>query len=415
MKLTKEQYDKLNSLLEYIIKYDKYFDTDYFDEEIYSSEKIEESIEEQEEREEVYIPFPAEDDSSIATEELLELDDDIRSIKIEDHGHINTKYRSIYIVSANDQYSEFALNEYPSITIEHDQNVKINLINSSVIIGLVATKIGAYDGDYWPTYSAYTAIEFVYKDEKSKLRGNEELRLIDSFVFEVADTTNIALTRSKIYCPMDDYSDIEDEIGKIGELRELVPANDGMRYFRSGVQIEDSELKFLSFYKVLEHFSPIALRIEAYELMRKKLDASKSSFDSGDYIKSLFDLAKSVQGRFTDEELIKSSFSKCFDFVGLFPKLPASIQVSIKKQLKLKVIDYSVDPQKITTASNIAAKIIYKTRNNVVHAKSNFDKSGDEISSEAEFVELNAFMKEACSQSIRWYSRLPEHQKIEII
>ena len=62
MKLTKEQYDKLNSLLEYIIKYDEYFDTDYFDEEIYSSEKIEESIEEQEEREEVYIPFPAEDD-----------------------------------------------------------------------------------------------------------------------------------------------------------------------------------------------------------------------------------------------------------------------------------------------------------------------------------------------------------------
>ena len=35
MKLTKEQYDKLNSLLEYIIKYDEYFDTDYFDEEIY--------------------------------------------------------------------------------------------------------------------------------------------------------------------------------------------------------------------------------------------------------------------------------------------------------------------------------------------------------------------------------------------
>ncbi|MFT6906767.1 MAG: hypothetical protein ACJAS1_003437, partial [Oleiphilaceae bacterium] len=77
--------------------------------------------------------------------------------------------------------------------------------------------------------------------------------------------------------------------------------------------------------------------------------------------------------------------------------------------------DYSVDPQKITTASNMAAKIIYKTRNNVVHAKSNFDKAGDEIASEEEFVELNTFMKEACSQSIRWYSRLPEHQKIEII
>ncbi|MFT6908621.1 MAG: hypothetical protein ACJAS1_005324, partial [Oleiphilaceae bacterium] len=334
MQLTKEQYDKLNSLLEYIVKYDEYFDTNYLEEEIYSSEKIEASIEEQEDREEIYIPFPAEDDASIATNKLLELDDDIRSIKIINNGHINTKYRSIYIVSANDQYSEYALNESPSIAIEHDQNIKVNLINTSVIIGLVATKLGEYDSDYWPTYSAYTAIEFVYSDEKSKLSVKEELHLIDSFIFEVADTTNIALTRSKIYCPMDDYSDIEEKIGKVGELRELVPANDGMRYFTSGVQIEDSELKFLSFYKVLEHFSPIALRIEAYELMRKKLDASKSSFDSGDYIKSLFDLAKSVQGRFTDEELIKSSFTKCFDFVGLFHKLPSSIQISIKKQLK---------------------------------------------------------------------------------
>lgn len=413
MQLAREQYHQLNSLLKYIAEYDNYFLSGLpeWEDLIYTDKEIEKSIEEEEDREYLYIGFPGEEDCETSTLELLELDEDIRSIKIIDSGYIRTKYRSIYIASANDPDSNYILAEQPSITIDYTQNIKIRLISSSIIIGLVATKLGQYDSDYWKTYSGYTAIEFIYSDEESKLTKENELDLLNSFIFEIADTTNIALTRSLIHCPFIDT----DEIDEIDELRDLVLANDGMKYFTSGVQIKDSELKFLSFYKVLEHFSPIALRIDAYELMRKKLDVPKSNFGNGDYIKSLFDLSKSVQGRNTDEELIKSAFLKCFDFVGLFPKLPNKLKTSIKKQLKINQMDYSLDPQKITTASNMIAKIIYKTRNNVVHAKSNFDKTGDEITSEDEFIELNSFMKEASSQAIRWYSRLPEHQKVEII
>ena len=187
-----------------------------------------------------------------------------------------------------------------------------------------------------------------------------------------------------------------------------------MKLFVSAVQIEDPELKFLNFYKVLEHFSPIAVNIEANELMRKKLDAPKSSFEDGDYIRSIFELANSMRDRFNDEDLIKASFNTCFDLVGLFNKLPETIKKKIKKHIGASELTYSTDKQKITTASNIAGKIIYKTRNKVVHAKSNFTLTGDEVSP-SEFTELNDFMKEASSQAVRWYSRQPNHLKLEII
>lgn len=260
------------------------------------------------------------------------------------------------------------------------------------------------------------AIEVIYENKDKILTEIQELELINSFVFEVADSSGFALTFSEIRNPMDDYYDYEEEEEKSlsNKLRELEPYNEGMKLFVSAIQIKDPELKFLNFYKVLEHFSPIAVNIEANELMRKKLDSPKSSFEDGDFIRSIFELANSMRDRFNDEDLIKASFSTCFDIVGLFDKLPESIKKKIKKHIGVPELSYSIDKQKITTASNIAAKIIYKTRNKVVHAKSNFKLTGEEISS-SEYSQLNSFMKEASSQAIRWYTRQPNHLKLEKI
>lgn len=197
-------------------------------------------------------------------------------------------------------------------------------------------------------------------------------------------------------------------------LRGLEPYNEGMKLFVSAIQIRDPELKFLNFYKVLEYVAPIAVNSEANELMRKKLDAPKSKFEDGDFIRSIFDLANTMRDKFNDEDLIKATFNTCFDFIGLFEDIPNSLKKQIKNQLKLKELTYSTERQQITTACNMAGKVIYLTRNKVVHAKSNFAPTGHEIASE-EMPELNNFMKEACSQAIRWYSRQPKHLRFDVI
>jgi hypothetical protein len=38
-----------------------------------------------------------------------------------------------------------------------------------------------------------------------------------------------------------------------------------------------------------------------------------------------------MRAKFNDEDLIKSTFMSCFDFVGLFEKLPNSIKTKVKK------------------------------------------------------------------------------------
>lgn len=414
MKLTREQLLEINQINKFIIQFADYFE-DYEIDLIYSEERLQEILDEEEDIEYIDINFPGEhDDVLIEPSEFLELGNEIKSIKIIDKNYIKTNLRSYYIVAATDSEENHVLSEYGDIKTTALNDTKINILTESIIVGLAATKLGEYDKDYWGTFSQYISIEIIYNSLENVLTKKKEIDLLNSFIFEVADSTGIALNFSEIRNPIDDYFEYDKSESQTQSLRELEPFNEGMKLFVSAVQIKDSELKFLNFYKVLEHFAPIAVNIEANELMRKKLDAPKSSFEDGDFIRSVFELANSMRDKSNDEDLIKASFMSCIDFVGLFNKLPESIKRKIKKHLNTNEITYLIDKQSINTASNIAAKIIYKTRNKVVHAKSNFTLTGDEMGTE-EIDELNEFMKEASSQAIRWYSRQPNHHKLEII
>lgn len=414
MTLNKEQLEKVNEGIKAIFDFCPEIADDN-EELVYSDERIKEIVEEEEDIEGLEIYFPGEGDCTfIEVDEFIDLVEEIKTIEVVDSSYIKTKLTRYYIVSANEFTDEHILSLHSLYT--NTKGVTTNLIHESIIVGLAATKLGEYEKDNWGTVSPYMSIEIDYETEDDILSKEEELKLINSYIFEVADTVNIALTFSEIRNPIYDLYDITGEIAKgvVADLRELEPYNIGMEFFVSAIQIKDPELKFLNFYKVLEHFSPIAVNIEANELMRKKLDAPKSSFEDGDYIRSIFTLANSMRDRYNDEDLIKASFNTCFDFVGLFSKLPESLKKKIKSNIQSKDLDYTTDKQKITTACNIAGKIIYKTRNKVVHAKSNFNLTGEEVQS-SEYTELNDFMKEASSQAIRWYTRQPSHLKLEII
>lgn len=415
MKLNFDQIKKINETNRFIIEWCDFF-ADHEEDLIFSEERIKDILEEEEDIETIDLLFGGEIDyTSIEAGEFLGLCEEIKSIQIVNSGHIKTKHRSYYIVGAIDSNEDYFFREIHGRQLLNPiEGITINLVDESLIVGLVATKLEEYDSHYWGTISQYMAIEIIYESEDKALSVDKEKELINSYIFEVADSTGIALCFNEIRIQhyLDDLREKAEENPQV--LRDLEPYNEGMRLFVSAVQIQDQELKFLCFYKILEHFSPVAVNVEANELMRKKLDAPKSSFDDGDYIRSIFDLANSMRDRFNDEDLIKASFNSCFDFVGLFEILPESIKKKIKKQLHEKNLTYSTDKQKITTASNITGKIIYKTRNKVVHAKSNFALTGDEVTSD-ELPELNVFMKEASSQAIRWYSRQPNHLKLDVI
>ena len=416
MKLNASQLEKLNDVNMYIIQNYDYFEKQK-DDLIFSTNKIDEIIKNDEDIDTICYEFPGEADvSEIKVSELLELYDEIKSISIVNNSYIKTKLRRYYIIKASVRDDDYFIRDYLNGFDSSIDDITIRLVNESFIIGLAATKLKEYEEDNWGTISQYLAIEIIYENEKSILVFEKEQNLVNSFIFEFANTQDLVLNKAEIRNLTYDYP-IGDELleeSSSKTLNELIEYNEGMRLFVSAVQIDDPELKFLNFYKVLELFSPIAINIEAYELMRKKFDMPKGSLVDGDYIKSIFELVYSIRDRINDEDLIKSSFSNCFDFIGLFDSLPESIVKNIKRNLKIAELNYSVEKQKITTSINIAAKIIYKTRNRVVHAKSNFITTGEEIGSD-EIEQLNIFMKNAAYQAIRWYARQPKHLKFEVI
>lgn len=402
-----------NDLINWIFKFCPDLEN-YNSDLIFDEERINEIVTEEEDITEIDFFFLGEQNyTTVIFEEFIDLVDQIKSLMIINEGFIKTKNHSFYIVSANDSRGDFILNENHNLQLHvKEKKIFVDIVSESIIVGLAACNLAMYDDNYWGTITPYQAINISYEDHECRLNDMDELALLNSYLFEIADTLNIALIRTDIHLP-EEYEYLEDE-EQYESLRELEPFNEGMKLFTSAVQIEDEELKFLNFYKVLEHYSPIAVNIEANELMRKKLDSPKSKFEDGDFIRSIFQLANSMRDRFNDEDLIKSAFGTCVDFIGLYEELPLSIQKKITGHLKLKKLEYGIDRQQISIASNIAAKIIYKTRNKVVHAKSNFIPDGEEIKSD-EFAQLNQFMKLASSQAIRWYARQPNHFKQEII
>lgn len=414
MNLTRQQLEKIKTTIDFIIdKYDEF--KQYSDDLELKEEDIDEYIDGNYD-----VPsfsFPGEvNETDISTEDFLQIADEIPTIELIGTSIVKTALLRYYIVETTDIYQAYILTNYYNLKQNVNEDVIVDFVSENFIIGLAATGAGEYDEDHWGTVSSYNAIEIKYKTKEAILTPEKELEVVKSIIFEIADSTGIALSFSEIRNPTYDYEEMQQEADEtlISKLRELEPFNEGMNLFISAIQIQENELKFFNFYKILEHFAPIAVNMQANELMRKKLDAPKSQFEDGDFIRSIFDLTKAMRDKFNDEDLIKSTFLNCFDFIGLFEKLPESIKSKVKKQISEKIIDYSTDKQKITIASNMVGKIIYSTRNKVVHAKSNYENTGNEcISSDLET--LNIFMKEACSQAIRWYNRQPKHFKLDII
>ena len=121
-------------------------------------------------------------------------------------------------------------------------------------------------------------------------------------------------------------------------------------------------------------------------------------------------MSKEYDKSLHDKELIKYSIRECFDVIDLYRYLPDSIKKQLRKNLQVKEINYEIGDDKIVLMSNILGTMIYSTRNQIVHAKSNYESDNNECPSK-DLEQLNIFIKHACYSSIKWYNRLSEHLK----
>lgn len=407
--INEDNIEEINSWVSQLIK-----NIEYFDEDSFEIELGEETI---------HIPLPGEDaGESYDINEFLNFGWEMSGFKIIDNGRIQTTSKSYQIIKAESEDLEYYLKN-TSEFYQRINGIELRIVEAPILIAIACTELGSYHKDFGTNYENYLTIEIQYEDKREKLTEVEETELIYSYLFEIADSTGLIFYLSKI---RENDPELEEKIEEIIYsdgitpenkknddeyiLKPLLSFNESMKLYVSALQTTDKELRLLNFYKILEYYAPIVINMDAFELLAKKLDSPRVLKPNRKYLKSIFDLVNSTNQRLRDSELIKSVFNTCFDIIDTFDYLPNSIKTKVLGAIKEKELNYEIKSEKISQVANMIATILYSTRNQVVHAKSNFSATGNECLHK-DIEQLNEFLKEITARTIRWYTKLSDIQK----
>lgn len=295
-------------------------------------------------------------------------------------------------------------------TVKKENEYSIRLIEKPFFIGLASVKFGYYS-KYFPPCSTYYGIEVEYKDLTKKLSKTEEEKIIKSFLFEFSHITDVSIETTSLYDYDEDYySDEEEQEVKTIKLNDLKEFNESMDSYLKALNSLDEEIRFLYYYKIIEYFSPIVAQKNAYEVLSRKLDSIKYKSIQNEDLNKVFEISDSYRKSKSDSELCKTVLSNSVDIIDLFLLLPENIRKKICKNASIdpKTIKYGMPEEKIDLIFRQLGKILFSTRNSIVHAKSNYDKDGFECTKN-DFEDLNKFLNKATYQIINWHSNLPKH------
>lgn len=352
--------------------------------------------------ESVYFPFPKEEEVEVEIEHLEFYFQDIDTLKIHDYNKVTTDRITQRVISVSELSPIIYLGFFQTTT---SNGIGLQILMEPLLIGLAATKMDEYS-KYHPPCTGNIAVEVTYPTKEKRLSDEDEEKLIKSYFFELAHAHKISLSFSTFHCPEEfDKEEFEESVKNLPSATE--DYNPAMELFINANQAISADLKYLGYYKIFEYFAPFYSRIDAFEAMRKKLDSSKASSLNGDFIESIFDLSKNYEKSIRDKELIKSLIDNTFDLVDIYESIP----ISIRQRANVEKLEYKTKKEVKDRVISHLGNVLYTTRNEIVHAKSNFEPTGMECPDE-DLEQLNEFMHMACYSTIKWHNRLPKHLKI---
>jgi hypothetical protein len=374
-------------------------------------------IEEVEGVKEVVIEYPGDDAVGLSYEAFDSLAYELQNFKLINNGRFHTTWCTYQIINFETEDIQYYLLSQSNFSTEFELGI-IRILSESDILRFASMKLGVFHEDYGTFHQHYPVIEIQYEDKRNKLSLDQENELILSYLFEIGDTTGYNISISKFIIPKKEIRELIEQTNGLAspaednsnfKLKPLINYNEGMELYVSALQINDESLRFLNFYKIMEYFAPIIIRMEGNSLLVSKLDNPKALSPDRKFVDSIFDLVNSVNENQRDSELAKSVLRK-IDFIDCFSLLPERVAKHALGQAKLKNLNYNTLEDKVSIIINVVATALYSTRNKVVHAKSNYVSTGTEFNND-ELEQLNIFMRQATAKLIRWYNKLPKHQR----
>ncbi|MBC7848051.1 MAG: hypothetical protein H7Y10_16335 [Flavobacterium sp.] len=319
----------------------------------------------------------------------------------------------------------FFLNDSLEILFEklnfnfENENFKITILTKPLLIGIANVKLNLYS-KYASPLTTYYGIE-ILKKSKAEMSIDEATKLLKSFILEFNQATNMIIEISELHDFDSDYYGYEEEEEEEENLEnpsstinisELPNYSEAIEFYLKAQSTSDDEIKFLYYYKIIEYFSPKVAKLKAYEVLVKKLDSIKYKNTKSSDLDTIIDISESLRKSKSDSELAKTVLSTGIDIIDLFDLLPENTRKLICKNIGINsnTVDYNLSIDKIESISQSLGKILYSTRNSIVHAKSNYTPDSFECKTE-DLSQMNTFLYKATYQVLKWNDNLPKHSK----
>ena len=300
------------------------------------------------------------------------------------------------------------------------ENFDAAIIESPFLVGVMNAKEGRYDEDFGigSCYS-YTAIEIITEDV---MDDSSILQLVEKICFYLTTKLDVAVYPwpghdiSEIYDRMDDYYDEDnnneesedgDVIIDVDELPGYTPL---LKMYRQAAGVDDPEIQFLQYYKIIEFVSPVVARFVAYEQLNKKLDLLPAIKRDYKYLESIIAVVHRYDKDMRDNALAASVIENCVDVLPLYEMLPERLRKMVRGNVKLQkdsLTSADVNDEQLRGIKGNVAAIFYATRNSIVHAKSNYEVTGNEMTAD-ELPTGNDIMKIIALSIINWNQRQAE-------
>lgn len=301
------------------------------------------------------------------------------------------------------------------------EGFKVKVIKKPFLIGLVNAKNGNSDSNLGlGSMDPYIALEMKYTG-KDRLKKKDEDKLFERITFFLSKELNTSIyiipvrdvreAWDEIY---PDEDEIEEPANTTVKVRDLISYSPMLKLYKQALATEDLEIRFLQFYKIIEHISPVVARLEAYDKLNKRLDILASSERDYKYLDSLFSITRKYDTDVKDDYLAISVIQSCVDVIPLWGYLPEKLRKQIKSTLHLQtddITDDSIKDEQLASLQKQIANILYATRNNIVHAKSNYTPNGLELQGD-ELIDGNKMMDIIAMSIIQWNERQPAAYRI---
>ena len=300
------------------------------------------------------------------------------------------------------------------------EGLTASVVKMPFLVGVMNAHEGRYTEDFgFGACEPYTAIEIRLTEEKDE----EYLKnLIEQICFYLTDKIGVAIYPwegpdiNELYNRMDEYYDETDESEKdvnedtAIEVKMLPPYSPLLKMFRQAKGVDDPEIQFLQYYKIIEYVSPVVAKLVAYDHLNRRLDLLPSVNRNFKYLDSILDVVRKYDKDLRDDSLAEAVIVNCVDVVPLYEFLPQRMLKKVKGELKLQkdvLTDIDVNEEQVRGLQHKIATILYATRNSIVHAKSNYEETGNELSLD-ELEEGNRILEVIVRSIINWNQRQAE-------